>query len=250
MTTSGDFGVPDLAQAQAYPVVFGISVTPRVGGIAIGLGGFGIAAYLLVNLVMPVYTQKEQLDQTIAAQNQEALHAGEILARYQKVAVQLQQVQAQQQQVLNIFASPGELSTLLIDLDRIVRVYRGKLLVFNPVGGPATINDQSLGEGVKGKLQQQVYHVEMEGNFEDLKEIFATLERLQPLLLVQNLSADLNQASQEVQVNLQRGQVVIQPNSSSQASDAKIKATFDLVAVLPVAATPPTPASSPGPAPK
>ena len=77
MTLSEDFnfveeqggGFED--DSSNYPVVFGVTLTPKVSGILIGFLGLAGAAYMLMNLLMPTWetfqekqTQKKRTKNT------------------------------------------------------------------------------------------------------------------------------------------------------------------------------------------
>jgi hypothetical protein len=73
-----------------------------------------------------------------------------------------------------------------------------------------------------------------------------TLERLQPLLVVQNLNSELDKTTQQVRLR-QKGtsQVEISPDQPP----SKVKTSFDLMALLAAVSAPaPAPAPTPTPA--
>jgi type IV pilus assembly protein PilO len=65
MTLSEDFNFEggefeEAGAESSYPVVFGITFTPRVSGILLGLLGIAGSAYMVMNMVMPAWETFQQ----------------------------------------------------------------------------------------------------------------------------------------------------------------------------------------------
>ncbi|TVP65864.1 MAG: pilus assembly protein PilO [Nodularia sp. (in: Bacteria)] len=207
MTMSQDFNFDDQggefgSESSNYPVVFGITLTPKIIGIVVGSLGFAGAAYMLLNMVMPTWetfqnkqTQANDLQSQVEQKKASVQQIGQVKA-------ELAQAKRETIQVLSLFADEKTLDTLLLDLNRLVEstnaevsanAVRAKLQKFVPASQPAEpINDGSLGATVDGKLKRSSINVEIEGTFEQTQSIVRNIERLQPLLIVKNYQARLS----------------------------------------------------------
>ncbi|QYX31655.1 pilus assembly protein PilO [Sphaerospermopsis torques-reginae] len=223
---------------SSYPVAFGITFTPKVIGLVVGgLGVLG-AVYMILNIVMPEFTKFQDL-QTKSKDLQGKIEQTNLQAKQaDKLLAELAQSQQQQSQVLALLANEKSLETLLIDTSRLVsysnatamgsNAIRAKLKKFAPAGEkPEIIIDNSLGEKVNNKLKRQVIKVEIEGNFEQTQAIMRNIERLQPLLLVQNYDSKLMPPEKEDTDDKQKG---------ARTGVGKISTSFDLVALMPLTA--------------
>jgi type IV pilus assembly protein PilO len=224
--------------SSSYPVVFGVTFTPTViGGL---IGGFGLlgAIFVGLNMVSPelekfngLKTKRDELQGQVDQKTAQAKKADEVRA-------DLAKTKEQQVQVLGLFANEKSLETLLIDTSRQVEssntsvlgsnAVRAKLKKFVPAGDkPEIIADSSLGEKVNNKLKRQLIKVEIEGNFEQTRLIMRNIERLQPLLLVQNYDSKL--VAPEVEKSDEK-------RPSVRKEIGKLSTSFDLVALMPLTA--------------
>jgi type IV pilus assembly protein PilO len=223
---------------SSYPVAFGVTFTPKVIGLVVGgLGVLG-AVYMILNIVMPEFTKFQDL-QTKSKDLQGKIEQTNLQAKQaDKLLAELAQSQQQQSQVLALLANEKSLETLLIDTSRLVsysnatamgsNAIRAKLKKFAPAGEkPEIIIDNSLGEKVNNKLKRQVIKVEIEGHFEQTQAIMRNIERLQPLLLVQNYDSKLVPPEKEDTDD---------NKTAVRTGVGKISTSFDLVALMPLTA--------------
>ncbi|WP_088890136.1 pilus assembly protein PilO [Leptolyngbya ohadii] len=251
MTVGGDFiptGEREL-EGPSYPKVFGVSLTPTVGGIALAVAG-AVGAFLLwSNLVQPTLDRNQQLQSEIAAKEQELAGLGDAQQQITQARERLRSAQQLQADVLGLFATEESLDTLLLDVNERVQSVnagiqdperRARLSRFDFVpaaSGPVT--DGSLGSAVNNQLERRVYDVEIQGSFPQTQSIVRNIERLQPLLVVNNLKSTLDQSTQRIVLTPQ-GQVV-----PAGQPETRVTTTFRLEALKPVdspgaaAATPP-----------
>lgn len=206
MTLSDDFNFADQngelnLDAPTYPVVFGISFTPPIIGIIIGVIGLGGALYMLLNMVMPAWENFQQ-QQTKAAELQTQIdQKNASLKQIDKVKEELTQAKQQKLQVLGLFSNEKTLDTLLLDINRLVdsgnvqipsNPVRAKLQKFVPVTQKSEpITDGSLGTPVDGKLKRSVINIEIVGTYEQTQSIIRNIERLQPLLIFKDYQSKL-----------------------------------------------------------
>jgi type IV pilus assembly protein PilO len=186
--------------SPSYPVLFGISLTPKIGGIIVGVLGLAGAGYILMNLVMPAWDtfQQQQTKQSELQQDIEQKKAS--INQIDKVKQEQAQAKQQQLQVLALFANEKTLDTLLLDLNRLVESgnaqvplngVRAKLRKYVPTGKAEPITDSSFGPLVNGKLKRTSVNIEIIGTYEQTQSILRNIERLQPLLIVRDYQSSL-----------------------------------------------------------
>lgn len=268
MTIGGDF-IPDqtFETAPDYPVVFGVRFTPRVSGILLALLGLFGAGALLYYLALPEWDQYQQLkakvDQTEAdIQQQEA-----IVKQIDTAKKDLETAKQQRQEVLTLFANESSLNTLLLDLNRQidarnadlsrrreqklaqcpvevqrnVREFedkygdlaaRAELRRFEPNKDTSgIIKDSSYGAQVNNKLKRQAVSVELVGNFDQTAAILQSIERLQPLLVIRELTSGLDDKAKNATFFSGAGNFA---RLSACQPDPKITTKFQLEALLPL----------------
>lgn len=242
MTFGTDFNRDDqddlLLEGENYPVAFGITFTPQVTGIALGLLGLVGAGYVLMNFVMPAYDsyQKLKTEEAEKLEQIEQQQSGTLGQKLIAAESQLRQMEALRSQVLGLFSSNDSLKTLLFDVGRLVEARNAALLSFAPSGDLAVVADGSLGESVNNKLKRQSFALEVEGNYAQIQALMSDLERLQPLLIVKQLNTSPLEQTTEVNlagVRVQNGQLVSSGTVVPKGSE-KLKATFTLEAILPL----------------
>lgn len=206
MTFSDDFITvgegQDLQSSTAnYPTLFGIQLTPQISGILIAVALGGLAAYIANSYVMPVgqkygeLTADRDLKQSQVAQKQANIKQGE------KLKTDLVQAKQQQTEILSLFANEKTLDTLLLDINRLVESGNtstggvvSKLQKFEPANQSAEIiTDSSFGSEVNGKLKRRIINIALTGNYEQTQSILRNMERLQPLLIVNDYTSTLQQ---------------------------------------------------------
>ena len=205
MTLSEDFDFVEGGEFEeagsAYPVIFGITFTPKISGILVGLLGLSGAVYIAMNMLMPTWdTFVQQQAKQTDLQNQIQQKKASI-SEIPKVKEELAKTKVQQAQVLGLFANEKTLDTLLIDLNRLVEsgndllpanAVKAKLKKFAPDAQKSeVITDSSFGALVNGKLKRSKISIEITGTYEQTQAILRNIERLQPLLLVKEYQSTL-----------------------------------------------------------
>lgn len=238
MTLSDDFDFIEDTEfattSSSYPVAFGITLTPKVSGIILGVLGLAGAAYMLMNFVMPAWDNFQQ-QQTKQNELQQSI---EQKKTYIKQINKVQQEQAlakqQQIQVLALFANEKTLDTLLLDLNRLVEstntqvsadAVQAKLKKYVPTGKAEPITDGSFGSLVNGKLKRSSINIEIIGTYEQTQLIFRNIERLQPLLIVR----DYRSSSLTPEPTTQQDKVIV-----GGVEPTVISTSFQLQALMPL----------------
>lgn len=226
-----------------YPVLFGMTVTPQIQGIGLGVLGVGAALYLFFNMILPVQEENSKLeaDKTAKQTQIDQLKSGDAQKKIQKIKEELNQEQILQQQTLGMFSDNKTLETLLLDLNNLMTTRKGVLKNYTYDNQPSeqqVINDGSLGSAVNGKLKRQKVNLNVEGNFNQTKTFLQEIERLQPLLLIKNFQTQSNNANV---YELKNNQLV-------PPGDSKLVTSFSVETILPLSAPPAPvePAGQPG----
>ncbi len=189
------------AASPAYPVIFGMTLTPTIIGILVGVLGLLGAGFMLLNLIMPAwdsYQQQQSKQNDLQGQIDQRKAS---IKQIDKVKDELALSKQQKVQVLALFAKENTLDTLLLDINRLVEsgnaqlpatAVRGKLKKFAPASGkPEVITDGTLGTQVNGKLKRTSISIEILGTYEQTQSILRNIERLQPLLIVRDYQSTL-----------------------------------------------------------
>ncbi|MDZ8188352.1 MAG: pilus assembly protein PilO [Nostoc sp. ChiSLP02] len=235
MTLSDDLNFAEHAgeldeAAPAYPVVFGISFTPKIIGILVGFIGLAGAGYIILNLLMPAWESYQQ-QQAKASELQGQIEQKKLnIKQIDKVKEELAQAKQQKVQVLGLFANEKDLDTLLLDINRLIESgnvqtpingVRAKLKKFAPISQkPEQVKDGSLGKLVDGKLQRSSISAEISGTYEQTQSIIRNIERLQPLLIVKDYQSTA--APAEVRSPLDKTPVRVGPGAINTSFQVQV----------------------------
>lgn len=238
MTASGDFiptNDPNEVEEPAYPKLFGLSLTPVVIGTIAALAGLGVAIWLWLNVVQPAAQRNQELRQDIAAKEQEIANQEETQRQIEQARARLTEAQQLQSEVLSLFATDRSVDTLLLDVNERVQSAnagirdanrRAVLAKFDlNAGASGVVTDGSYGDAVNNRLERRVYDVSIEGTFPQVVSIIRSIERLQPLLVVSNLTSQLDPTTQKLVLDNQ-GRIAAQP-------ETRITTNFQLSALVP-----------------
>jgi type IV pilus assembly protein PilO len=228
MTFADDFATEEKSLAGDYPSAFGITFTPKVTGIAIAVAGFALAVYGFINFVNPA--QKKYQEATTKQQELQGqlaqIKTGDLQLQLAQLEADLVSQKAVKTQVMSMFTREQDLDTLLLDLNNFVASNQGVLVDYQPEATMTTVDDASLGEGVKGKLKRQSISLTLKGTFTETKQILQSLERLQPLLMVQTISSTVEEKPTAI-LTSSRSELVPQ-------KQAELKTQIKLDAIIPL----------------
>ncbi len=271
MNADGDF-IPDQAfdAAPQYPVVFGVRLTPMVSGILLGLLGLLGAGALMYYFVLPEWDTYQQLKSKVEQTEAEIQQQAAIAQKIETAKKDLEEAKQQKENVLTLFANPTALDTLLLDLNRQIDARnadlskrkeqklaqcsplikqnladfedkygdlaaRAELKKYEPNKATSgIIKDGSYGSQVNGKLRRQAVSVELSGNYDQTAAILQSIERLQPLLVIRELTSGLDDKTKNVTV-YEFGAGEVKKLSTCQP-DPKLTTKFQLEALLPLTA--------------
>lgn len=228
-----------------YPTAFGITFTPKVGGIIFAVLGLLGAAYLFVNVVQPEWDRNQTLQDEKAKIQDDIKRLEDTKKRIALKKQELEAAKVQNKQVLSLFANEKTLDTLLLNLNSSIKERNGALQTYSPGENPpptdGVINDGSLGAEVNGKLKRKTVNVELVGSFDQIQSIMRSLERLQTLLLVKDFKLETSDEPIIVLVDPSGRSVPgvrkkDKPGEAGVVANAKpnLKATFKVEVLMPV----------------
>ncbi len=194
MTLSGDF-LDEQDLGEDYPTAFGITFTPIVSGIALTVLGVIGAGYIFMNMVTPAkegYNSIEkQKQEKITQLNQ--VKGKDYPQKIAELKAKLAAEKALKSKVIAMFTNQDDLETLLIDFSSFIAANQGTLVKYSPDSNITTINDNSLGANVKGKLKRKGLSIEFKASFDRTKAILKNIERLQPLLMIKSYESKVTE---------------------------------------------------------
>ena len=228
MTFADDFANDEQLLESDYPSAFGITFTPMILGVVIAVAGITLSVYGFIKYVQPAQdeyqkslTQRQELKAQL-----NSIKTGDLQLKLAQLQSDLAEKKVLKSRVLSMFTSEKDLETLLIDLNSFIASNQGALTQYQPDSNVSTISDASLGSGVQGKLKRKGISLTFEGTFNETKQILQDLERLQPLLMVQNISSSVTEAPTAI-LTSSRNEIVPQ-------KQAELRTQIKLDAILPL----------------
>jgi type IV pilus assembly protein PilO len=216
-------------EEPTYPSVFGLTLSPAVGGILIGLLGIAGAGYLLTNFLMTSWDKNQQLQTKIKDTQNIIDNKQNYQQKLNEAQRQLIIVNQQKQGVLSLFSGEQSLDTLLLDLNSFIADREGVLEKYEPdlQQEGTLVTDGSYGAGANGKLKSKNIAISMDSNFDDLQSFLRNIEQMQALLVVKEFSTELGgKESQKFVVG-----------TRSVKGEPKLKTSLKLQVLMPVEAT-------------
>lgn len=122
MSMSGDYNPPDgdFDSGPNYPSAFGITFTPMVSGIGLGLLGLAVAAFAWTQFVEPLRVETDELQAKVTEKQKQLDDQKNIEKQLKDAKVKLTQVEQQRQQVYSLFAQKKNMDTVLLDLNQLI----------------------------------------------------------------------------------------------------------------------------------
>ena len=203
MTFAEDFLDEEKGLEGDYPTAFGITFTPMVIGIALGILGIVGFGYIQMNITSKaktkykgVQTQLDQKQAKLAQMKQPGFDT-----KVADLKSDLADQKALKSRVMAMFTNQDDLETLLIDLNNFIAINQGELVKYNPESSVSVINDDSLGADVKGKLKRKGFTLDVKGTYSQTQSILQDIERLQPLLMINSYSSKVSEQPTAILTN-------------------------------------------------
>lgn len=217
MTATGGFAREELG--PSYPTLFGITFTPTVSGILAAVAGIGLAAYVGTQLVSPKYSEYQEIQERVDQKKTDLEQKEATAKRVDAIVAQLNQAKRENNEVRALFSDQQALDTLLLDLNRVIVSTNAQLQTFKPdYATSGIVTDSSLGASLNNKIKRQVTSVSLQGTFNQTLQVMQAIDRLQTVLVVRDLSMELQNADKPEQ-----------PRNL-------VKSTFNLHAYVPLSA--------------
>ena len=122
MTFTEEFSTQaeEFDSGASYPTAFGITFTPQITGIALGVLGLVGAFYVLSTFFLPAWDefQKLKADETTKQEQVNQQKSGQLDRKLIDAESRLKQSETRKAQVLALFADPNSLKTLLLDIHK------------------------------------------------------------------------------------------------------------------------------------
>ncbi len=223
---------------SSYPSAFGITFTPQISGICLGVLGLVGSIYVGFSFVKPAYDNYTELKATEAEKQGQVAQqeSGELSQKLLEAEQKLRESEALRSDVLSLFSSEESLRTILFDINQLVQKHQAGLVSFRPNGGITVVTDSSLGQGANNRLKRQKFDLTIRGDFGSTQSILRDLERLQPLLVITGLNSKLVEEQftvEIVEIKQEGGQSVATGQATSQGNNA-LETSFTLDAILPL----------------
>lgn len=239
-TTSDEFNPQDgdFGESSDYPQAFGITFTPTITGVAIGVSGFLIAGYLFWTQVLPVWSELSELNNQ--KQEKQAQLSQLSSSQLEQIIAnkrgELEEIKDIKQDVLQLFSNDQTIETLLLDVNSFSNISNVRINSYVPAGEITTVTDDSLGSLATNNVAVKTFNLDVEGTFTQLQLFLQDIERLQPLLIVQNLSTS----------TIDPTQYLLENDQLLAVGEPKLKTTITLNAVFPQAPVSETPPAEEG----
>ncbi|NJK59407.1 MAG: hypothetical protein HC918_02960 [Oscillatoriales cyanobacterium SM2_1_8] len=259
MTAS--LGAGEFDDTPSGPVLFGMTLTGKTIGIALGVLGVGAAIYGFMNFVSPKFGEIEQNDTQIREKTSGNDQKKAQIAQKGDPKKKLEEAKARNEAVIALMPSPSTLATLLFDLNaqipELVRVpntfglqieTRGGLREYRPVTTPpkaaTAVAPAAAGAApavVGAQFEETKVPIKFSGLYEDLVLSIRNIERLKPLLQLSNLQvvtvSNLKAAEDNRFTPEQQKQIL-------QTLPPVLDVSFELTASVPVKIEPPKDAAA------
>lgn len=187
---SGDEYIDEGLEPVGGPTtVLGIELTPPRIGLLIG--GVGVLAAFLLGLtqLLPLFRQIQQLEEEVAQKQADLQSTEQQIASLQDVPDQLVEFRAVNEQVSSLLPNPDNVTTQLIDLNRLVQQSDSELESYTPSAPrPASVEGSpEVPQAIANQIQIQNASINLLGEYEDVIALMNNIERLETLIRVRNL---------------------------------------------------------------
>ena len=178
--------------------VLGIELTPPRIGLLIG--GVGVLAAFLLGLtqLLPLFRQIQELEEIVANKQSELTSAEQQINSLQGVPDQLVEFRAINEQVSTLLPSPDNVSTQLLDLNRLVQQSDSELRTYSPSAPRSASAEASpdVPPAIAPQIQIQNASINLLGNYEEVIALMNNIERLETLIRVRNLGLNFTTNSE------------------------------------------------------
>jgi len=175
--------------ASGGVTLFGVTLTSKVLGILIGVGGIGLAIYVATTYVMPIWDQVQSGQNNIATKKSGLTALEQKVASKGNVAQKIEDANKQNQFILSLLPNVDNIDTMMRDIQE--QIPKTIVIALPPdfsyeIAG--TMRAFQPAEPIKGaQYNTYSFTIGFDGKFEDVFNTIQRIERLKPLLVVKNL---------------------------------------------------------------
>jgi len=175
--------------ASGGVTLFGVTLTSKVLGILMGVGGIGLAIYAATTYVMPIWDQVQSGQNNIATKKSGLTALEQKVASKGNVAQKIEEANKQNQFILSLLPNVDNIDTMMRDIQE--QIPKTIVIALPPdfsyeIAG--TMRAFQPAEPVKGpQYNTYSFTIGFDGKFEDVFNTIQRIERLKPLLVVKNL---------------------------------------------------------------
>lgn len=196
-----------------FPTVLGVTFTPIIMGAIVGVLGLGAAAFWGITKTLPAMGEHQNLltQESGKERELEAAKNNSAAAEIARLEAEIEQVKQLKAEIFKLLGSMEDLDTILLDLNRAFASNRVDLISYQPAAEePVDVGlgeiipipqDQAQADALKAKLEnlninlkKQEFTLTFESiTFQQSQNLLATLERLQPLIVVDNFKSNVDE---------------------------------------------------------
>ncbi|MEM1367453.1 MAG: type 4a pilus biogenesis protein PilO [Cyanobacteria bacterium P01_H01_bin.15] len=219
---------PVVEEVAEYPELFGITLTPVVGGILCAIVGILGAGYLFSTQVWPKQEESRQLAANRDARQTQLQQAQSTQKDRLKVELESELVrnQERQQKILSLLSSPAAIDTLLLDINQFLSPNDVTLVTYTP-GDPELVTASEYGPLVQNKLYRKPITLELQGTYENLQAAIQDIETLQTLLVMRSFEMSISSAGESAEI------VLNQNNELVPTQPPLLRGVIEIDALLP-----------------
>ncbi|MBD1938550.1 hypothetical protein [Microcoleus sp. FACHB-68] len=206
MTVSEEWG-PGEEEQEAGGGLFGIKFTPTIIGVLVAVAGVAAAVGLYMYVLTPEWTKQEELKGKISTKESEIAQLKVGAAKIEEAKVELQREKQLKAEVEALFGDQTKLDTLLLDINKIVKQGGARIQLFKPDNEiiSNTLYPDGKGPSLPNLAQFKAVplRLELEGTFAQTQSIIRNIERLEPLLVMGEFSAKIDEQTMRLVVDEQ-----------------------------------------------
>jgi type IV pilus assembly protein PilO len=169
--------------------LFGFTLTSKILGILMGVGGLVLAAYVANTYVMPIWDQVQSGQNNIATKKSGLTALEQKVASKGNVAQKIEDANKQNQFILSLLPNVDNIDTMMRDIQE--QIPKTIVIALPPdfsyeIAG--TMRAFQPADPIKGpQYNTYSFTIGFDGKFEDVFNTIQRIERLKPLLVVKNL---------------------------------------------------------------
>ena len=188
MTNAGTFSGNEDGAAGGI-TLFGVTLTSKILGIVIGIGGIGLAVYAVTSYVQPLWDQVQKAQTSIS--DKKAAHNGleQKIASKGNVGQKIEDANKQNLFVLSLLPNVDNIDTLMTDIQK--QIPRTITIALPPDFAyelEGTMRVFQPRDPIKGaQFNTYSFTIGFDGKFEDVLNTIQKIERLKPLLVIKDL---------------------------------------------------------------